>query len=89
MTTTMTLPDEATPSTTPRGNLLEVVKVSKRFPVRLGPMKRGYVSAVDSLSFNVARGSTMGIVGESGCGKSTAARIIVRLLSIDEGDVIF
>jgi len=73
----------------PRRDLLEVVNVSKRFPVRLGPMKRGYVSAVDSLSFKVARGSTMGIVGESGCGKSTAARLIVGLLDFDEGDIIF
>jgi oligopeptide/dipeptide ABC transporter ATP-binding protein len=88
MTTTLTQPNE-TAAASPRTNLLEVVKVSKRFPVRLGPMKRGYVSAVDSLSFNVTRGSTMGIVGESGCGKSTAARLIVGLLGIDEGDVIF
>ncbi len=72
-----------------RPPLLEVIKVSKRFPVRLGPMKRGAVSAVDSLSFTVDQGRTMGIVGESGCGKSTAARLVVGLLPIDEGDVIF
>jgi peptide/nickel transport system ATP-binding protein len=89
--TTETAPIGATPPTTnpARRPLLEVVNVSKKFPVRLGPMKRGFVSAVDSLSFNVARGSTMGIVGESGCGKSTAARLIVGLLDIDEGDIIF
>ncbi|MGE3856945.1 MAG: ABC transporter ATP-binding protein [Dehalococcoidia bacterium] len=86
----MTLEAERTiPAPAPRRDLLEVVNVSKQFPVRLGPMKKGYVSAVDSLSLNVARGSTMGIVGESGCGKSTAARLIVGLLKIDSGDIIF
>ncbi|MFA7248835.1 MAG: ABC transporter ATP-binding protein [Dehalococcoidia bacterium] len=84
-----TEPQPPVPASPGRRNLLEVVKVSKRFPVRLGPLKRGYVSAVDSLSFDVVRGSTMGIVGESGCGKSTAARLIVGLLPIDEGDIIF
>ncbi len=72
-----------------RRPLLEVVKVSKKFPVRVGPLKREYVSAVDSLSFSVDHGKTLGIVGESGCGKSTAARLVVGLLPIDEGDVIF
>ncbi|MEI6137542.1 MAG: oligopeptide/dipeptide ABC transporter ATP-binding protein, partial [Chloroflexota bacterium] len=64
-------------------------KVSKKFPVRVSPLKKEYVSAVVWLSFSVDAGQTLGIVGESGCGKSTAARLIVGLLPIDEGDVIF
>src|SRR5690606_8131677 len=78
-------PSEA-PGTPP---LLEVKDVSKRFPVRLGPLKKGYVSAVDGLSFSVRGGTTVGIVGESGCGKSTAARLILGLIPMDEGTVRF
>jgi peptide/nickel transport system ATP-binding protein len=84
---------EATRSVAPEAPgtppLLEVKNVSKRFPVRLGPMKKGYVSAVEGLSFTVKRGTTVGIVGESGCGKSTAARLILGLLPLDDGDVLF
>jgi oligopeptide/dipeptide ABC transporter ATP-binding protein len=78
---------EPTPPGTPP--LLEVKDVSKRFPVRISPTKKAYVSAVDSLSFTVKKGTTVGIVGESGCGKSTAARLILGLLPLDEGDVLF
>lgn len=69
--------------------LLEVQDVSKRFPVRLSPLKKGHVSAVDGLTFQVQRGTTVGIVGESGCGKSTAARLILGLIPMDEGMVRF
>ena len=72
-----------------RPPLLEVRNVSKSFPVRLSPFKKGYVSAVDGLSFTVKHGTTVGIVGESGCGKSTAARLILGLIDIDNGDVLF
>jgi oligopeptide/dipeptide ABC transporter ATP-binding protein len=72
-----------------RPPLLEVKGVSKRFPVRLGLTKKGYVSAVEDLSFNVKAGTTFGIVGESGCGKSTAARLILGLIDVDAGDVLF
>jgi peptide/nickel transport system ATP-binding protein len=72
-----------------RPPLLEVQGVSKHFPVRLGLLKKGYVSAVDDLSFTVEAGTTFGIVGESGCGKSTAARLILGLFDVDEGDVLF
>jgi oligopeptide/dipeptide ABC transporter ATP-binding protein len=93
--TTTTPPARPTPRTprsdgaSPQTPLLEVRGVSKRFPVRLGLLEKGYVSAVDTLSFAVERGTTMGIVGESGCGKSTAARLILGLIAIDEGDVLF
>jgi peptide/nickel transport system ATP-binding protein len=77
MTTTMDRP------------LLEVQAVSKRFPIKLGLFRTGHVSAVDSVSFAVFGGSTLGIVGESGCGKSTTARLILGLAAVDSGDVLF
>jgi oligopeptide/dipeptide ABC transporter ATP-binding protein len=69
--------------------LLEVRNVSKRFPVKLSMFKTAYVSAVDDISFRVSRGTTLGIVGESGCGKSTTARLILGLAAVDSGDVLF
>ena len=72
-----------------RPPLLEVKGVTKRFPVRMGLFKKGQVSAVEDLSFTVKPGTTFGIVGESGCGKSTAARLILGLFDVDAGDVLF
>jgi peptide/nickel transport system ATP-binding protein len=69
--------------------LLEVQRISKRFPVRLGMLKKGWVSAVDDVSFAVDPGTTLGVVGESGCGKSTTARLILGLTAVDTGDVLF
>jgi oligopeptide/dipeptide ABC transporter ATP-binding protein len=69
--------------------LLAVSNLRKNFPVRLGVFKRGHVSAVDDVSFDVHPGETLGIVGESGCGKSTTARLLLRLLDADGGEVIF
>src|SRR5690348_6685508 len=73
----------------PEKPLLQVYRLSKQFPVRMGLMGRAAVSAVDDVSFDVMRGSTVGIVGESGCGKSTAARLVLGLIDPDHGDVIF
>ncbi len=87
--TTTALERHATADEPGRPPLLEVKGVSKRFPVRLGLMKKGYVSAVEDLSFTVKPGTTFGIVGESGCGKSTAARLILGLFDVDAGDVLF
>ena len=89
--TTIERPTEAT-TTDGRGGtppLLEAKNVSKTFPVRTGAFSKAAVSAVDGLSFTVKAGTTLGIVGESGCGKSTAARLILGLLDLDEGDVLF
>jgi oligopeptide/dipeptide ABC transporter ATP-binding protein len=78
--------------TTPTGGhppLLEVRDLKKEFPVKLGFRTKGVVSAVDGVSFKVEAGETLGIVGESGCGKSTAARLLLGLLEPDAGEVGF
>ena len=69
--------------------LLEVDNLVKWFPIKGGFFKRtvGNVKAVDGVSFKIRRGETMGLVGESGCGKSTCGRTILRLLEKTSGDV--
>ena len=77
--------------------LLQVTELAKHFPVGRAALKhgslrhksRGVVRAVDGVSFTVAAGRTLGIVGESGCGKSTTGRLIVRLLEPSAGTVVF
>src|SRR4029450_3150136 len=80
--------DGTTPETLTRSPvLLSVDRLHKRFPVRIGLYSKAYVSAVDNVSFTVEAGTTLGIVGEAGCGKSTTARLVVRLLAPDAGTV--
>jgi peptide/nickel transport system ATP-binding protein len=71
--------------------LLIVRGLKKHFPAKgsLWSLSRGKVQAVDGVSFSVARGQTVGLVGESGCGKSTAARLLLHLIEPDAGEVIF
>src|SRR3981081_36883 len=70
--------------------LLQVNGLTKNFPGRGDPFsKRKTVRAVDDVSFSIAKGETVGIVGESGCGKSTTARLLMHLMTRDAGDVIF
>jgi oligopeptide/dipeptide ABC transporter ATP-binding protein len=69
--------------------LLSVKGLTKRFPVKVGWRASAFVSAVDDVSFDVAPGESLGIVGESGCGKSTTARLVLGLIEPDAGDVIF
>jgi oligopeptide transport system ATP-binding protein len=71
--------------------LLEVRDLKKYFPIRTGLMSRqtGAVKAVDGVSFDVEKGETIGLVGESGCGKSTTGRTIMRLLEPTAGSVLF
>jgi len=72
--------------------LVEVRDLVKHFPITRGIVfqrKVGAVQAVDGVSFDVERGETLGIVGETGCGKSTTARLIMRLLKATSGEVRF
>lgn len=71
--------------------LLKVEELSKHFSVKSGIFNKqaGAVKAVDHISFHVKRGETLGIVGESGCGKSTTGRLLMRLLEATEGSIMF
>ncbi|MBW7461344.1 ATP-binding cassette domain-containing protein, partial [Paenibacillus sepulcri] len=72
-------------------NLLEVRNVKMYFPITGGILQRktGEVKAVDNVSFSIKKGDTLGLVGESGCGKSTTGRVIMRLYEPTEGSIIF
>jgi len=85
---------EATRSTAPAAGgdtLLRVEDLCKHYPIRRGVFSRtvGSVRAVDGVSFDVRRGETLGLVGESGCGKTTLARAILRLTDVTSGRVTF
>ena len=71
--------------------LLEVRNLKKHFPIRRGLLQRvvGYVRAVDGVDFFIRQGETLSLVGESGCGKTTTSRCILRALKPTEGDVLF
>lgn len=71
--------------------LLKADNLKKHFPIKKGLLSReiGQVKAVDGVSFEVFEGETLGIVGESGCGKSTTGRMLMRLIEPTEGSVIF
>ena len=71
--------------------LLRVSNLEKKFPIQRGMFKRtvGHIHAVDGISFEIAPGETLGLVGESGCGKSTTARLILRLLDPTAGEIFF
>lgn len=71
--------------------LLEVKDVQVHFPIRKGILQKttGYVKAVDGISFSIQNGETFGLVGESGCGKSTTGRAILQLVKPTAGQVLF
>ena len=93
----MTRPDVATASSTVGGDrsgqpILEVKDLKKYFPIKSSGIIRrsiGSVQAVDGVSFQVPRGSALGLVGESGCGKSTTGRLITRLYDPTSGSMKF
>ena len=71
--------------------IMEVRDLVKHFPIHAGFVRRqvGAVQAVDGISFDVIRGETLGLVGESGCGKSTTARLVLRLMDPTAGSIKF
>src|SRR5687767_8299791 len=71
--------------------LLEVKDLKMYFPIRRGVLKHvvGHVRAVDGVSFTVRRGETLGLVGESGCGKTTTGRCVVRAYEPTEGAILY
>jgi peptide/nickel transport system ATP-binding protein len=71
-------------------NILIVKNLKKYYPISNMSLKRkAYVKAVDDVSFTIKRGTTMGLVGESGCGKTTVGRTILRLHDVTDGEVVF
>ncbi len=81
------MPDNGSSQT----RLLEVRNLKKYFPIQRGLIKKtiGHVKAVDDVSFDIYQGETLGLVGESGCGKSTTARLLLRAYDPTGGDVRF
>jgi peptide/nickel transport system ATP-binding protein len=73
------------------GPLLEVTALKKYFPVRRGFLRNvvGQVKAVDNVSFHIMEGETLGLVGESGCGKTTTGRCVLRAIPPTSGEVLF
>jgi ABC-type oligopeptide transport system ATPase subunit len=84
---------ESADSTTDRCRdvLLDVKGLKKYYPVKKGIWKRtiGYVKAVDGVDFMINRGETFGLVGESGCGKTTIGKSILRLTEATDGQILF
>ncbi|MEM7134805.1 MAG: oligopeptide/dipeptide ABC transporter ATP-binding protein [Chloroflexota bacterium] len=83
-----TIPSSETPTT---DNVLEITDLCKHFPIVRGFFRRteGYVKAVDGISFHVTRGETLALVGESGCGKTTTGRCVMRAIEPTSGQVLF
>ena len=71
--------------------VLSVERLRKYFPIRRGVLRRvvGHVKAVDDVTFSIARGETLSLVGESGCGKTTTSRCILRAVQPTEGSIRF
>ncbi len=71
------------------GTLLEITNLRKYFGIKAGLLKKKYVQAVESVSFSIYKGETLGLVGESGCGKTTLGRTIIRLYEPTSGRIVY
>ncbi len=88
---TVTMPEAGAAPAAPDPNLIEVDDLKVHFPIRAGIFQTeiGTVKAVDGITFQVRKGETLGLVGESGCGKSTTGRAMIRLREPTSGSVKF
>ena len=87
----LVITDEFTPVTYDEQYILMVNNLKKYFPIKGGLLSQtmGYVKAVDGVTFNLKRGTTMGLVGESGCGKTTIGKTLLNLTPKTSGEVVF
>lgn len=83
--------ENATAPETPQDVLLTVKGLKKYYPIKKGFLKKtvGHIKAVDGVDFNIRRGETFGLVGESGCGKTTIGKSILRLIDVTGGELLF
>jgi len=90
MASALLVADSLDPQPVGNATVLEVVALKKHFPVKKGLLRRtvGQVYAVDGVSFSINEGETLGLVGESGCGKSTVARTVLRLIEPTAGSIL-
>ena len=79
----------ANEKSTKNNTLVEVRNLKQYFPVSYGLFSKKYIKAIDDVSFNIKRGETLGLVGESGCGKTTTGRSILRLYEPTGGRIIY
>ncbi|MCY3657727.1 MAG: ATP-binding cassette domain-containing protein, partial [Caldilineaceae bacterium] len=84
----------SSPNSSARGSqevLLDVKDLRKHFPIKRGLLSKtvGHVKAVDGVSFYIRPGETLGLVGESGCGKTTTGRVIMRAYDVTDGEIWF
>src|SRR6202011_5688808 len=83
--------EAAARTTSEQGNLYDVIALKKYFPIKQGMLQRvvAFVQAVDDVTFSIGKGETVGLVGESGCGKTTTGRLLLRLIEPTSGRITF